>query len=190
MPSSARQPTSPTRPRQTQPAHDSAVGAAAPTTPLRRAARATSPQGEALAVAHTAGARVSAFFLLPPAGNFSRGKESPKRAGGCGPRSHDGLRGVHPKKRHLVSSSAPPGRPVPYCLLLPGFARASRIGWPLQLQSFPQRPHELPQNWGLILHTVALQPLSHGFAVTAPLTQGSLGECKPAVLRTIFRFSP
>ena len=40
----------------------------------------------------------------------------PKRAGGCGPRSPWGLRGVHPKKWHLPDRYAPPSRPVPYCL--------------------------------------------------------------------------
>ena len=86
-------------------------------------------------------------------GELFTAEKSPKRAGGCGPRTPLGLRGVHPKERHHVSRNAPPGCPVPYCLPLPGFARASRIGWPLQLQSFPQRPHELPRNRGLILHT-------------------------------------
>ena len=81
-------------------------------------------------------------------GGLFTAEKSPKRAGGCGPRSPVGPRGVHPRKRHLPSCYAPPGRPVSYCLPLPGFARASRIGQPLRLQNFPQRPHRLHQNRG------------------------------------------
>ena len=89
--------------------------------------------------------------LAPKAGVASGGElftaeKFPKRAGGCGPRSPLGLRGVHPKKRHLPGRYAPPGCPVPYCPPLPGFARASRIGWPLRLQGFPLRPPAVPWN--------------------------------------------
>ena len=58
-------------------------------------------------------------------GELFTAEKFPKRAGGCGPRTPMGLRGVHPRKRHFVGRYAPPGRPVPYCLPLPGFARAS-----------------------------------------------------------------
>ena len=76
-----------------------------------------------------------------------------KRAGGCGPRTSMGLRGVHPKKRRRPGRYAPPSCPAPYCLPLPGFARASGIGQSLRLQNFSLRPHELPRNAGWMLHT-------------------------------------
>ena len=81
-------------------------------------------------------------------GELFTAEKFPKCAGGCGPRSPVGPRGVRPKERHCLSCYAPPGCPVPYCLPLPGFARASRIGQPLRLQNFPQRPHRLHQNRG------------------------------------------
>ena len=121
------------------------------------AAPKASPGGEGLPTrwppAAGAGSCASTAFPRPPAGDFSRGEEFPKRAGGCGPRSPVGPRGVHPRKRHCPGRYAPPGCPVPYCLPLPGFARASRIGLPLRLQNFPQRPHGLPWNAGWMLHT-------------------------------------
>ena len=88
-------------------------------------------------------------------GGLFTAEKSPKRAGGCGPRSPVGPCGVHPKKRQLLGRYDPPNRPVPYCLPLPGFARASGIGWPLRLLWFSLRPHLLPRNRGLILHTAA-----------------------------------
>ncbi len=91
--------------------------------------------------------------LSASGGELFTAEKFPKCAGGCGPRSPMGPRGVHPRERHCASSCCPPSRPAPYCLPLPGFARASRIGWPLRLQHFSQRPHKLPQNRGLILHT-------------------------------------
>ena len=100
----------------------------------------------------------AASALAPQAGVASDGalftaEKCRKRAGGCGPRSPLGLRGVHPKKRQRVSRCAPPGCPAPYCPPLPGFARDSGIGRSLRLQRFSQRPHELPRNGGWILHT-------------------------------------
>ena len=86
-------------------------------------------------------------------GELFTAEKFPKRAGGCGPRSPLGLSGVHPRKRPLPGCYAPPGRPAPYCLPLPGFARASGIGQSLQLQNFSLRPHELPRNAGWMLHT-------------------------------------
>ena len=128
--------------------------------------------------------------LFASGGALFTAEKCRKRAGGCGPRSPIEPRGVHHKERHFLGRYAPPGHPAPYCPPLLGFARASRIGQPLRLQYFSLRPHELPRNTGQHLHTAASQPLSHGFAVTAPLIQGSLNGCKPAVLRTIFQFSP
>ena len=106
-----------------------------------------------------AGKRVHGSLRLPQAfkrrqsGTASGGalftaEKCRKRAGGCGPRTPLGLRGVHPKKRHLPGRHAPPGCPVPYCLPLPGFARASRIGQPLRLHNVSLRPHQLPRNVG------------------------------------------
>ena len=100
-------------------------------------------------------------------GSFASGGElftaekSPKRAGAAAPGPPFRPRGVHPKERHRPSRYAPPGRPVPYCPPLPGFARASRIGQPLRLQNFPLRPHPLPRNAGQRVHTaVFLRNLS------------------------------
>ena len=42
----------------------------------------------------------------------------------------------------------------------PGFARASRIGWLLQLQYFSLRPHGLPRNKARHCTRQFLQPLS------------------------------
>ena len=96
---------------------------------------------------------------LSPAsgGGLFTAEKSPKRAGGCGPRSPIRPRGVHPKERHRPSRYAPPGCPAPYCPPLPGFARASGIGWPLRLQGFSLRPHELPRNRGWTPHTAVLR---------------------------------
>ena len=78
-------------------------------------------------------------------GTFHR-RKVPKMRRGLRPPDSLGPRGVHPKERHCLSCYAPPGYPVPYCLPLPGFARASRIGQLLRLQNFSQRPHPLPRN--------------------------------------------
>ena len=97
--------------------------------------------------------------LFASGGGLFTAEKFPKRAGGCGPRSPIRPRGVHPKERHFLGRQAPPGRPVPYCPPLPGFARASRIGQPLRLQNFPLRPHPLPRNVGWMLHTAPLRNL-------------------------------
>ena len=85
-------------------------------------------------------------LVLPPAGHFSPRKSAENAPGAAAPGLPLGLRGVHPRERHLISRYAPPGRPVSYCLPLPGFARASRIGWLLRLQRFSLRPLQLPRN--------------------------------------------
>ena len=87
-------------------------------------------------------------LVLPPAGHFSPRKSAENAPGAAAPGLPLGLRGVHPRERHCASSCCPPSRPVPYCPPLPGFARASGIGWLLQLQNFSQRPHPLPRNRG------------------------------------------
>ena len=104
-------------------------------------------------------------------GGLFTAEKSPKCAGGCGPRTPVGLRGVHLRKRHCVSRYAPPGCPVPYCLPLPGFARASQIGQPLRLQNFPQRPHGLPRNRGRMLHTADILHDLSIFAVGARIAR-------------------
>ena len=114
-------------------------------------------------------ARRLLFFGLRR-GTFHRGKV-PKTRRGCGPRTPVGLRGVHLRKRHCVSRFAPPGCPVPYCLPLPGFARASQIGQPLRLQNFPQRPHGLPRNRGRMLHTADILHDLSIFAVGARIAR-------------------
>ena len=84
--------------------------------------------------------------LFASGGALFTAEKCRKRAGGCGPRSPVGPRGVHPRKRHRPGRYAPPGCPVPYCPPLPGFARASRIGLPLRLHNASLRPHQLPRN--------------------------------------------
>ena len=118
--------------------------------------------------------RVGCFSSASGGGLFTAEK-SPKRAGGCGPRTPLGLRGVHPKERHRPGRYAPPGCPVPYCPPLPGFARASRIGQSLRLQGFSLRPHELPRNVGYILHTAADNPSG------APRPRVAAKPCRPAL---------
>ena len=86
--------------------------------------------------------------LVASGGALFTAEKCRKRAGDCGPRSPPVLRGVHPKKRHLLSRYVPPNRPVRYFLPLPGFAQASRIGQSLRLLWFPPRPHGLPRNAG------------------------------------------
>ena len=81
---------------------------------------------------------------LPPAGYFSPQKSSQNAQGAAAPDPF-WLCGIHPKGRHLPGRYDPPGHPVPYCLPLPGFARARKIGQSLRLQNFPQRPHPLRQ---------------------------------------------
>ena len=93
--------------------------------------------------------------LSASGGGLFTAEKSPKRAGGCGPRSPFGLRGVHPKERQCPGRYAPSGCPARYCLPLPGFARASGIGWPLRLQNFSLRPHQLPRNMEWMLHIAA-----------------------------------
>ena len=93
--------------------------------------------------------------LFASGGELFTAEKFPKRAGGCGPRTHFGLRGVHPRKRQCPGRYAPSGCPARYCLPLPGFARASGIGWPLRLQNFSLRPHQLPRNMEWMLHTAA-----------------------------------
>ena len=61
-------------------------------------------------------------------GELFTAEKFPKCAGGCGPRTPVGLRGVHPKERHRTGRYAPPSCPVPYRLPLFGSARASEIG--------------------------------------------------------------
>ena len=99
--------------------------------------------------------RSGSVALSASGGGLFTAEKSPKCAGGCGPRTPMGLRGVHPKKRYRPGRYAPPGRPAPYCPPLPGFARASRIGGPLRLQNFSLRPHPLPRNRRWKLHTAA-----------------------------------
>ena len=86
--------------------------------------------------------------LFASGGALFTAEKCRKRAGGCGPRSPVGLRGVHPRKKHCPGRYAPPGCPVPYHPPLPGFAGASRIGQSLRLLWFSQRPHGLPRNRG------------------------------------------
>ena len=105
-------------------------------------------------------------LVLPPEGDSSPRKSPQNAPGGCGPRSPVRPRGVHPKKRHLPGSYAPPGHPIPYCLPLPGFAQASIICRSLQLKGFALRPHPLPRNTGRQLHAVVFSATS-GFAVGA-----------------------
>ena len=114
--------------------------------PLRQATGLPPPltQGRLWRV-HSAGA-LRQFGLFASGGALFTAEKCRKRAGGCGPRSPVGPRGVHPRKRHCPGRYAPPGCPVPYCLPLPGFARASRIGWLLRLQRFSLRPLQLPRN--------------------------------------------
>ena len=104
-------------------------------------------------------------------GGLFTAEKSPKRAGGCGPRSPVGPCGVHPKKRQLLGRYDPPNRPVPYCLPLPGFARASGIGWPLRLLWFSLRPHQLPRNRGKTLHTAVFVHDFPVFAVGAAISR-------------------
>ena len=86
------------------------------------------------------------------------------------PDSRGAARRASPK-RHLPGCYAPPGCPVPYCLPLPGFARASQIGQPLRLQNFPQRPHGLPRNRGRMLHTADILHDLSIFAVGARIAR-------------------
>ena len=104
-------------------------------------------------------------------GGLFTAEKSPKRAGGCGPRSPVGPRGVHPKERHRPGRCAPPGCPVPYCLPLPGFAQASRIGLPLRLRNASLRPHQLPRNRGKTLHTAVFVHDFPVFAVGAAISR-------------------
>ena len=87
-------------------------------------------------------------------GTFHRGKV-PKTRRGLRPPVPLGARGVHPRKRQCPGRYAPSGCPARYCLPLPGFARASGIGWPLRLQNFSLRPHQLPRNMEWMLHIAA-----------------------------------
>ena len=81
-------------------------------------------------------------------GTFHR-RKVPKMRRGLRPRSPTGPRGVHLRERHCPSCYAPPGCPVPYCLPLLGYARASKVGQLLRLRRFSLRPHGLPWNTGL-----------------------------------------
>ena len=82
-------------------------------------------------------------------GELFTAEKFPKCAGGCGPRSPTGPRGVHLRERHRPGYYVPPGCPAPYCLPLLGFARASKVGQLLRLRRFSLRPHGLPWNTGL-----------------------------------------
>ena len=109
-------------------------------------------------------------------GELFTAEKFPKCAGGCGPRSPVGLRGVHPRKRHFPGCYAPPGRPVPYCLPLPGFARDSRIGHSLRLQYFSLRPHGLPRNVEWMLHAAvicAISPCAVGARIARPCREAA-----------------
>ena len=90
---------------------------------------------------------------------------------GLRPRTPLGLCGVHPRGRHLPGRYAPPGHPVPYCLPLPGFAQASRIGLPLRLRNASLRPHQLPRNRGKTLHTAVFVHDFPVFAVGAAISR-------------------
>ena len=76
---------------------------------------------------HSAGT-LRQFGLFASGGALFTAEKCRKRAGGCGPRTPVGLRGVHPKERHRTGRYAPPSCPVPYRLPLFGSARASEIG--------------------------------------------------------------
>ena len=127
---------------------------------------------------------------LPPAGNFSPQKSSQNAPGAAAPGPPLGPAACIPRKG--ISQAAALHLAVPSHTAYPFPASrgpvesAGRYGY----STFLKGRTDCSEDRGLILHAVALQPLSHGFAVTAPLTQGSLGGCKPAVLRTISPFSP
>ncbi len=79
-------------------------------------------------------------------GTFRAVRSSQNAPGAAAPGPPFRPRGVHPKERHHPGRCASPGRPVPYCLPLPGFAWDSKIAEPLRLRGDSLRPHPLPRN--------------------------------------------
>ena len=89
-------------------------------------------------------------------------------------------------RRQLLSSELScPLPPTPSRLRTGQWNRSAVTATGLFSNAAPTAPEH-----GETSHTAALHPLSHGFAVTAPLTQGSFSGCKPTVLRMIFPFLP
>ena len=105
------------------------------------------PYGGIAAPIRSAKAYWRCWFVCLRRGTFHRSKV-PKMRRGLRPRTPLGLCGVHPRGRHLPGRYAPPGHPVPYCLPLPGFARARRIGQLYGYRTFLKGRTNCPRTGG------------------------------------------
>ena len=91
--------------------------------------------------------------LFASGGGLFTAEKSPKRAGGCGPRTPIGPRGVHPRKRHFPGRYAPPGHPVPYPHPFPASRGPVESEGRYGYRTFHSGRTDCPGNVGRILHT-------------------------------------
>ncbi len=97
--------------------------------------------------------RSGSVALFASGGGLFTAEKSPKRAGGCGPRTPMGLRGVHPRKRHFPGRYAPPGHPVPYPHPFPASRGPVESEGRYGYRTFHSGRTDCPGNVGRILHT-------------------------------------